>query len=218
MTGSGGKLPNTGWNYPLPGTLSAANFTGAFKSAVYSTENTAGNPDPGVPANLSPNALPSSPTTNWANVEIMQVVDNTGTNYFQTLSINKTVIFTYTNKTAFTNGTLMLGYEDLYNDVGAPDAAAYFSNLRVVQLGPPSIVSAGSVGANQVAVNFTSADAEDTAASFVLQSTASLAAPIHWTDVSPAATFTQSLTTGVFTATTTRDVAVPDQFYRVRHK
>ena len=58
-----------------------------------------------------------------------------------TLSIDKTQILSYTNTTVFTNGTVMLGYDDPFSSVGTLDAAVYFSNLRVVRIGSPTPAS-----------------------------------------------------------------------------
>lgn len=127
FTGLGGTNANTGWTQL--GTETAALYTGVFENpAPYSGS------DPGLPANGSPyNAYPNAYTNSWADVEIKTA------HSIVTLSINKTVIYTYTNTTAFTNGYLMLGYEDPFSSVGGPDAAVYYSGLTVVQLTAPTI-------------------------------------------------------------------------------
>src|SRR5208337_1253013 len=222
FTGNGNVTTNTGWQFV--GSLFAASFTNAFKATsnnagvwspgIYSAEAEygaagAGAADPGIPANYSSQG--GGEETNWSNVEIKQVVSDNGSNYYVTMSINKTVVFSYTNTTGwFTNGTLMLGYEDAFDSIGS-DSAVYYSNLRVVRLGPPSISSVGTQGGN-VLINFTSADAEDSTSSFVLQSTTSLKAPVTWSDVSPTASFTQNPVSGVFTATTAKNG--PVRYYR----
>jgi hypothetical protein len=84
-------------------------------------------------------------TTNWSNVEIKQF-KNSPTSYLTTLSINNYNVFTYTNSTVWTNGYVMLGYNDPFGgstglSVGNPDAAAYFSNLKVVNVPAPVIIT-----------------------------------------------------------------------------
>jgi hypothetical protein len=161
-TGLGGTNGNTGWTQLAVGLR--ATYANNFKDpAPYSTLNGTV-PAAGLPANASPfNAatLGAGYTNAWANVE-MKTVKN-----LVTLSINKTVIFTYTNNTVWTNGTLMLGYEDPFSSVGGSDAAVYYSNVRVVRLAPPQItlqptnliVGAGSNATFAVAANFDSSSA-----------------------------------------------------------
>jgi hypothetical protein len=203
-TGAGGTNGNSGWMFPLPGQTVRTPFANAFKTAVFPISA-------GLPVNSSP--LAGGNANNWSDVEIKQIQDNTGTNYFVTMSINKTVIFTYTNRTVWNSGTLMLGYEDPFDDVTSLDGAAYFSNLRVVRLGPPSILGAVVTGGNFV-INFATTDGTDSTASFAVQHASVLTGP--YTDVSPAATITQNSVSGVFQATV--PMRGPIQFYRMRHK
>ena len=128
FTGLGGTNANTGWTEL--GTETAALYTSVFENPVPYSSSAAG-----LPANGSPeNAYPNPYTNSWADVEIKTAHN------IVTLSINKTVIYTYTNTTSFTNGNLMLGYEDPFSSVGAPDAAVYYSGLSVVQLSAPTII------------------------------------------------------------------------------
>ena len=210
-TGAGGKLPNTGWTEL--NSVGAASFVNVFKSSVFTAP---GGLSGGTPANNPPTSA-NPQDNNWADVEIKQIKG------VITLSINKTPIFVYTNTTVFTNGYLMLGYDcpiaGAYNQyVGSPDAAVYFSNLRVVQLGPPviaSITSQVTAGVNNVTIKFASTDGDDSTASFALQSASAAAGP--YADVA-GAVFTQVATgngTSVFQTTTTQTSA--RQFYRIRH-
>jgi len=231
FAGNGNVTTNTGWKFI--GETFAATYATAFKSTtnitgggwspgIYSEESeygpVVGGPDPGIPANYS--AQSGGDETNWSNVEIKQMQATDGS-YDVTMSINKTPVFTYHNTTGlFTNGTIMLGYEDPFNSIGS-DSAAYYSNIRVVQLGPISITSQGILGNNFV-INFTSTDGDDSPASFLLQSTAALgpvvngvSQPATWTTVS-SATITQTAGTLAFTATT--PLNGPQQFYRIVHK
>src|SRR5206468_3886375 len=127
-TGAGGALPNTGWTQLA--TATASTYRNVFKHTVFTAAP--GTISGGTPANNSP--VGASPADNsWSDVEIKQI------NNVVTMSIDKTSIFTYTNTTRFTNGYVMLGYDcplqGAFNQyIGTPDAAAYFSNLRVVSL------------------------------------------------------------------------------------
>ncbi len=205
FTGTGGSLPNAGW--AQLGSQAWTTFQNAFKVPdVYTTvEGTAG----GVPANSS--SLLGLANTNWADVEIKQVKN------VVTLTIDKTRIFTYTNTTTFTSGYLMLGYNDPYGgtggaSVGNPDAAAYFSNLRVVRLTGPTITSIANSGTN-VVMTFTSTDGNDTAASFLVQSAATITGT--FADISPAATVTQ-LANGSYQTTVAKSGSA--LFYRIKRR
>jgi hypothetical protein len=152
-TGVGRYYPSTGF-YPLNG-ASYTSFENVFKGSVdynefgYNSAPTSfGYPLVGVPANqsawygsvagnsLDPYSTASCPVSGslptngyWADVEMKQ------SNNVVTVSINKTVIFTYNNITPFTNGYPMLGYFDPYVGEGT-GGGAYFSGMRAVELGP----------------------------------------------------------------------------------
>jgi hypothetical protein len=206
-------LPNSG-SVELASTSAAANQN-VFKANLFTaTGELSGNG--GTPANNSP--VSASPKDNtWSDVEIKQV------NNIVTLSIDKTLIFVYTNTAAvlgyqpFTNGYLMLGYdcpiEGIYQQfIGTPDAAAYFSNLRVVSLDAPTITSISTNGGN-VVIQFSTPDSSDTTANFALQSASTVTGT--FSDVSPAATFT-SLGSGLFQVTYPESGDL--QFYQIgRH-
>jgi hypothetical protein len=207
FTGAGGTNGNAGWQQLNSRTWPT--YENVFKVPTLFTTQEGGNG--GVPANGTPLNLWSA--TNWCDVEIKQV------NKVVTLAIDKTAIFTYTNTTVWTNGYLMLGYSDPYGgtagvSVGNPDAAAYFSNLKVVSLSGPTITSIAVTNATGVLVKFTSVDGDDTAASFALQSAGTNRVAGPYADVSPAATISQ-LASGAFQATTTSTNKT--QFYRIRH-
>ncbi|MGH7952901.1 MAG: hypothetical protein ACREFE_13430, partial [Limisphaerales bacterium] len=214
-TGAGGALPNTGWTQLATAAVSTA-YRNVFKHVIFTAP---GGISGGTPANNSPvSALPAD--NSWADVEIKQM------NNVVTMSIDKTPIFVYTNTTQFTNGYLMLGYDcpiegAFQQYVGNPDAAAYFSNIRVVQLGAPAITSiTDSIngGTNNVVIQFTSPDSEDTTTSFALQSSGINGVSGPYADVSTAA-FTQITTNAnaaLFQVTTS--MTNTTQFYRIRHK
>ncbi|MGD0260497.1 MAG: hypothetical protein ABSD29_11815 [Verrucomicrobiota bacterium] len=195
VTNSYNPAYNTGWQHPNPA-LFWTSFTNAFKNPQdFTTVGATTNAVPGIPANASwsfATTVPSVPTTNanWADVEIKQV------NNVVTLSIDKTVIFTYVNTNSlFQQGTLMLGYEDPYDSTGDSDAGAFFSNVQVVRLGVPAITGITASG-GFVTIQFISFDGDDTTASFTLQSCATVNGT--YSNVSPAATFTQNPANGVF--------------------
>jgi hypothetical protein len=199
-TGAGGTNNNTGWQ-PLA-SQTAATFANAFKTNVFSGGIYWG---PGLVSSAS--ILNAPPYANWADVEIKQL------NSIVTLSIGKTPVFVYTNTTTFTNGNLMLGYNDPFNSIGSVDGSVYYSNLRVVSLASPVISQIAVNHANNTAViNFTTVDGDTTAASFALQSASVVRGP--YADVA-SASITQ-LSAGAFQAVVPRSGAV--QFYRIRQK
>ncbi len=197
-TGVGGGLPNTGWTELA--TKTRDSFANAFKTNVFTSSG-----GPGLAANNSVQFGYSA--NNWADVEIKQL------NKVVTLSIDKTPVFVYTNTTSFTNGALMLGYNDPFSSVGAPDGSVYYSNLRVVSLAAPIISEIAVNRANKTAViNFTTVDGDATAASFVLQSAATVNGP--YVDVASASV--SQLSAGAFQSVVPQSGAV--QFYRIRQK
>ena len=161
-TGAGGTNGNAGWQTLASGLR--ATYANIFKNPTpYSTLNGTV-PAVGIPANISPyNAqILGNPYTNaWADVEIKTVKNKV------TMAINKTAIFTYTNTTVWTNGTLMLGYNDPFSSTGGGDAAVYFSDIKVVRLAPPQItlqptnliIAVGSPATFGVGVNYDSSSA-----------------------------------------------------------
>ena len=217
FTGDSG-LPNTGWAYQSgsgPFSRTAAFFPGAFKNpAVFSTMIGISVPGPGgngIPANCSPalaSLTPSNlnPEGNWADVEIKQL------NNVITLSIDQTPIFIYTNRTSYTHGTLMLGYDDPVSDLGYSDGAVYYANLSVVSL-PPLVLNITGIAisnSTNVVINFTTTDLEDLSSAFAVlssSSAASVATPV-------AATITQ-VGLGAFQAVVPKTATMA--FYRIRH-
>jgi hypothetical protein len=113
-------LPNNSWYQPVsdPGTAEAA----VFKHPT--PYNATGS---GTPAYSSANV----PDYVWSDVELAQY------NGTVTLYVNKTALLTYAVTNQFTNGDIMLGYDDPYANVAAGSgAAAYISNVRVVENSP----------------------------------------------------------------------------------
>ena len=50
--------------------------------------------------------------------------------------LNDVIVAQYANPTAFTNGNIMVGYNDLFGSIGEPANFAIFDNLRVETVGP----------------------------------------------------------------------------------
>lgn len=202
FTGISNNIPNSGWAFARPA-LFWTSFTNAFKDPeVFTTVGVTTNAVSGIPANASP-AVVSTNNANWADVEMKQVKN------VVTLSINKTVIFTYVNTNSlFQQGSIMLGYEDPYDSGGNVDGAVYYSNLQVVQLATLNIISISLSGPN-VVIQFTGPDG-----SFALQSCGVVNGT--YTDVSPAATFTQDSVTDVFQTVYPQNGAA--QYYRIRYQ
>jgi hypothetical protein len=90
-----------------------------------------------------------------------------------TMSINKTLVFTYVNTTTWDSGYLMLGYCDPFSSLGAPEGAVYYANLSVVQLGPPVITDITRSGSD-VTIDFTS---NDGSATFTLEGASVVTGP-----------------------------------------
>ena len=159
----------------------------------------------------SPGAYGPTGLRTWADVELRQL------NSLISLYINKVLIFSYTNTTSATNGTIMLGYNDAYNSIGggtgnsalALGGYVVFDNVRVVRIGNPVITGIRLQGGNAV-ITFTSANG-DSAAQFALQAAAQ--APGAYTDTT--ATITE---TSPGSYSTQVPVSGDAQFYRIRVK
>lgn len=216
FTGLGGALPNTGWTN-LARAVSGT-FATTFKSNVFTCYSSANVPPyqtgwaeggPGLVANGPPSLVGSNPNS-WSDVEIKQV------GRVVSLWIDKTRIFNYTNPatSTFTNGQIMLGYEDPYDGAETPDTAVYFSNLRVVALTPPAL-SGFAVSGSNFSFTFTSSDGDLTAASFAVQGSTNVLT--GYADVNNA-TISQVSHPGVEMYQATVPMSGPDHFYRVRLK
>jgi hypothetical protein len=209
MAMAGQPLPNTGWLTARP-PQGAGNYANVFKHpAVYSAgaDNTYG-----TPANDT--GLDKS---SWVDVEIAQ------SNSIVTLSMNRTVIFTYTNKPTgqggntgggvYTSGTPMLGYCDPFQSSGV-DAAMYISNIRAVNLNTTPIapkITNVSVSGGNVVITFTTTATADTAANFKVQTNPALVQVGNvWTDAVGA-----NITGGSGTFTATLPVSGTSLFYRI---
>lgn len=115
----------------------ASTTTQIFKRPPFDSGTAAG----GDPANTVVNTTPT-----WTEVEVSQVETVHGN--LITWKINNTVILSFTNNLPntmnVTNGTIMLGYVDPWDDLGNGSAGSgegcvIFDNLKVVRLSPPVI-------------------------------------------------------------------------------
>jgi hypothetical protein len=132
--------------------------------------------------------------------------------------IDKNRIFAYTNppSSTFTNGLVMLGYEDPFDGGESLDTAVYYSNLRVVALTPPLVSGAAYNGTVKTfTFNFTSPDGDLTPSSFAILGSTNVVT--GYSAVS-GATITQLIGQGVeeFQATVPASTAI--HFYRVQQK
>jgi hypothetical protein len=158
-------------------------------------------------ANNSPDNTDPSQASSWADVELKQF------NNVVTISIDKTPIGVFTNTTSFTNGYVMLGYQDPYDSVGGGDAAVYYSNLRAVRLTPPLISQlALNTQTSTYVFDFTSTDGDATTATFQVVGATSINGPYA---VVTGATITQ-LGNGAFQASVPTSGAI--HFYRIQQK
>ncbi len=185
------SAPTTTGRNPTPlNSRSASTLTGILKSTCYAFA--------GAPSQTS------SPTNlNWADVEISQVGN------LVTLKINQTVIFSYTNTTAFTSGNIMLGNCDAYDSVGENDGGVIYDNVRVVQLAASlaaaKITSIVPVGAP--ATSYTISYNSGSGTQFVLLTSPTVNAPLSgWTRAQ-----TNSTGSGTFSVS-----AGTQGFYRIK--
>jgi len=207
FTGNGDPATNAGWARPFSAGLPSSSFAGIFKTNVFTTSASGFVPPydtgwteggPGLPANGSGQYGLS--VSSWSDVEIKQI------NGVVTMSIDKTPVFVYTNKTMFTGGCIMLGYEDPWDGGEDQDAAVYYSNLQVVRVGPPVMSKFALDNANgNVVMNL---NITDDAGGLIVQSSANINGP--YTTV--ASTLT-SLGNGAFKVTVPQNGA--KQFYRI---
>jgi Calx-beta domain len=187
--------PNAGNNPTILTSVNASTMINTFKSPPWTSGLIGG----GVPANLL-----STTTPCWADVEIRQVGN------VVSLIIDKALVFAYTNTTAFTNGNIMLGYNDAFDSTGASEASVIFANVRVVSLAtatPPNITAIQVIGGN-VQIDFSGSPA-DTVGQFTLQSASTVTG--SYADVSSVIT---PLGAGHFRAT--KAVSGGMQFYRIK--
>jgi hypothetical protein len=177
---------------PINAGVNASTLTGVFKSPPWTPGAVGG----GAAANVYGTSTPI-----WADVELSQI------NGVITWKINQTIVFSYTNTTAYKSGDVMLGYEDGYDSVGSNGGSVIYDNVRVISLASPVITGITNKAGN-VGINF-SANAADVAGQFTLQSAPAVTGP--YTDV---ASTISALGGGNFS--TVKASSGPSQFYRIR--
>ncbi|MCI0746624.1 MAG: hypothetical protein L0Y58_14585, partial [Verrucomicrobia subdivision 3 bacterium] len=149
----------------------------------------------------SPGNTSTSTNKSWADVELSQVGNTIA------LRVNKNLIYQFQNNWGFTNGTIMIGFNDQFDSIGSPDNYAIFDNVRVVQFGIG--ITAIQLAGNNVQLDFSSSSGGQ-AGDFHIDSSATLSPPA-WSEEMGAVITT---TAEGFRAT------IPSQgtmrFYRVR--
>ena len=164
------------------------------------------NYNPGFVALFPPKTIPGFGTTpagsaglGWIRGEVRQV------NNRITWLFNDTLIAQYTNTFAYTNGTVLIGYNDNFSSTGDSNNFAIFDNIRVqpVVLAPAQLLAPTVTG-----TNFTFSFATERYETYTVQWATNLIAPV-WV------TYTNLLGDG-----TTNSVVVPllnqtQQYFRV---
>lgn len=104
----------------------------------------------------------------WLRGEVRQLNDRI------TWLLNDTIIAQYTNLYAYTNGNILLGYNDNFSSIGDSNNFAIFDNVRVERLTvtPVTILSPRLAGAN-----FAFSFATDAYESYTVQSATNLVSP-----------------------------------------
>jgi hypothetical protein len=203
-TGAGGTNGNKGWTRLT--TQAGTSFTQAFKDnpGPFTSLDASALQTPGIPANSSPSLGYDAGT--WADVEIKQQ------DGIVSLSINRTLIFSYTNTTVWKSGYLMLGYEDPFGDsIGSADAGVYYANLQVVQLPTVRIDNIAVTNSNDL-ITFTSSDPLDISTGFNLLTSTNITGT--YTNL----TGTFAPVTGSQFQVTTPFTGGAKRFFRITHK
>lgn len=145
--GDWGAFVSTSWPPTVLASRTAASLAPVFKAPPYRFA--------GTTASFTP-----ATRQVWVDVEVAQVGN------VITLLVNGNTILQFTNTTGFTNGTIMLGYNDGFASIGGgtgntgPDISSIssgfvvFDDVRVVTAGLPKITHAQISGGN-VLISFT---------------------------------------------------------------
>jgi hypothetical protein len=184
-------------------TVLATRLASQFAQTFHSPPWTSGG-GAGSPGNTSGTATPS-----WSQVEISQIG-----NIVQ-MRINSTVILTYTNKTAYTSGDLMLGYTDAYDSVGSGGGGlVIYDNVRVVKLPDAiTITNIVQIPGNKLQFDFTGF-VNEPASSFKLVTSGTNIANAFVTDANAQTTYSVVTPGTTYRATTpTTNTA---GFYEIR--
>lgn len=138
------------------------------------------NNNPGFVALFPAKTIPSYGTTpagtaglGWVRGEVRQVNDRI------TWLLNDTIIAQYTNLYSYTNGNILIGYNDHFNSIGDSNNFAVFDNIRVESVVIAQVqVLAPTVTGNQFSFKFATEPYE----AYTVQSATNLIAP-NWITV-----------------------------------
>lgn len=164
------------------------------------------NYNPGFVALFPPKIIPGFGVTpegtaglGWIRGEVRQVNDRI------TWLLNDTIIAQYTNTFAYTNGNILIGYNDNFNSIGDSNNFAVFDNIRVVGITvSPVIIQSPVLAGNLFSFNFGSEAYE----SYTVQTATDLATP-NWT------TYTNVIGTGGLIQITAPLDASQNRYFRV---
>ncbi len=138
------------------------------------------NLNPGITALFPSKTIPgwgSSPSGSaglgWVRVEVRQVGS------LITWLLNGTAIAQYTNTTAYTNGCVMIGYNDFFSSIGDSNSFAIFDNIRIE---PITVGMLGLFAPQVVGNNFSFCFATEPYESYTVQTATNFASPV-WTAV-----------------------------------
>ena len=136
-------------------------------------------------------------------------IDATGVSGVITLKVNNTTILTSTNKTGFTSGNIMLGYDDGFDSVGPSTSVVIFDNVRVVTQGSLAINKTGIAGTD-VQIDFT----DSTTGPWTLLTATGVST--NSADYSAVGAVFTTVSGGHYRATTPYSKTEFSRFYRVR--
>jgi len=176
----------------------ASTLTQTFHNPPWSSGSGAG----------APGNVPTTTTPSWAQVELSQI------NRIITLKINNTVIFSYSNTTAFTSGNIMLGYDDAFDSIGSGGGGeVIYDNVRVVALPAGLQIKSIATVSTNAQIDF-SWFLNDNATAFKLQSATNVTGP-YVDDTNTATAYSVVSPANTYRIVTPRTTAT--RFYRVRH-
>lgn len=128
----------------------------------------------GFVALFPPKTIPGFGTTpagsaglGWVRGEVRQVSDRI------TWLLNDTIIAQYTNVYGYTNGNILIGYNDNFSSTGDSNNFVIFDNIRVVPVPPVRLLTPEIVGSN-----FRFSFATESYESYTVQWTTNLTAPV----------------------------------------
>lgn len=127
--------------------------------------------------------------------------------------LNHTVVAQYTNTSAFTNGNLLIGYNDNFPSTGGADNFVIFDNLRVEA--PGAVATPIQLAGMTVALNgaFQFSFTNTPGALFMVLATTNMALPLNnWTTLGAVT----EISPGQFQFSDLQATNNPQRFFRVR--